>query len=1518
MSMLGLLGARTKIFDAMTRRISRLRAPRSDRDIAYLEASGLFDREWYLKKYPDVAAAMVNPIEHYVLHGAGESRNPSPFFDTKYYMETYPDVAAAGINPFRHFCEFGEREGRNPSAASGREDRVSDKGPLKSSAVLGQVQADHSDAASESLGTPGVFDESFYLSCNPDVMNSGMTPFEHFLRYGAEEGRNPCAWFDSKYYLKRNPDVARAGVAPIKHFCLHGWRELRDPGPSFDIAHYWLNYMLPVGAQGNPLAYFGSFGEAQRHHPVPVGGRESLKSLAELALEALDAEDHAPETWEMLGLVLMRDSRWPAAETAFRAALTERWDSARLHSRLADVLEKQGKWWQAVDSWQAATSFSPNAPAEWWCRLGVSQERMNRYGDAASAYEKALALKPDQPKWQYFLGYAAERAGDKELSEAAYAKAVTLDARPVVKRFGIGVFHQARGYWPEAAAAYSKEIERSPLDAELHYKLGMAHDRCYRWRDALQAYSVAISLDPEGKPHWHSRYGFVLERLKRWEEAALAYATAVKLSGRNVPYWRYRQGYSLAMAGHHERACYAYIGMRADRVLDANEMLAPPEDRRESEIQNRAGYVAANVGLSSSSFSVESYLATFDPTDLIRDALTKNFAQAELHYRLGTYLERKMAWDDAARAYRRALDRSNSHQPKWFYLQGHALLRCGKFKEACDAFRQTYIIQRATGLSHDKLKNESKVTRLTTHYGEYLETLPVNDKVIFYDSHLGKFASCNPLAMFNYLVEHPVYREYLHVWAIDDPERVPVEIPPMTNVVIVQRHSDLFIRYLATAKYLISNSILPQYFVRRPEQKCLATWHGTPLKTLGKQQQYKFQEHKRAQRFFLQSTHIISPNPHTTGILLDSYDLRHMMTGMLAETGYPRLDLTLNVSDKRRSELRERLGVSGDRPVVLYAPTWRGTLETVSYEVARAKSDLKYLAEQHECDLIFRGHHLLESVLGSNEDLGCKVVPDSIDTNELLSIVDVLITDYSSILFDFLATGRPILLYAYDEEEYKRERGLYFSMDELPGDKCSDVESLSGRLAAVLKLGARDQKRILEAREKFNPHDDGMAAVRVSEFFFNDDTSHVVDSGPRGKIKLLMQGGGFKRNGITTSFLNLLKHIDRSLADITVAISPEVIEHDPECLELFSRVPQDVAVVARHGPMVMTWEERWLRRHYEKSRHELNDEQQMIIRRLYDREFKRVFGGANFDVVVAFSGYDHLWGSILNLSSGSMRRVMYMHNDMREEFTHRFPELMRMFRLYKVVDRLVGVCEESTSVNRRNLAGWLHIPEERFATSENVQDPGRIAELAALEVEPEDEGLFQNGPVFVNMGRLSVEKAQDKLIRAFARLCAEKGPMKLLILGVGPLQEYLENLIDELGMKNNIHLLGLRSNPYPYLRRSNCFVLSSDHEAKCMSLIEALIVGIPCVATDISGNRDIKYDFPEYFFDNSEGGLREGMLKYLRGTLPRPKFDTSKYQREALSQFESRVLGIGECKAEQMTKTGDADELTCTMNSPSG
>ena len=134
-----------------TSRQGRAASRPRDEVVRLLRGSGLVDDAWYRRAYPDVARGGMDPVEHYVDHGAPEGRNPNSHFDTVWYVRTYPDVLESGVNPLLHYLVDGAREGRWASKA---------------------------------------FDTAHYLSDNPDVADLGVNPLAHYLQCGMQEGRS--------------------------------------------------------------------------------------------------------------------------------------------------------------------------------------------------------------------------------------------------------------------------------------------------------------------------------------------------------------------------------------------------------------------------------------------------------------------------------------------------------------------------------------------------------------------------------------------------------------------------------------------------------------------------------------------------------------------------------------------------------------------------------------------------------------------------------------------------------------------------------------------------------------------------------------------------------------------------------------------------------------------------------------------------------------------------------------------------------------------------------------------------------------------------------------------------------------------------------------------------------------------------------------------------------------------------------------------------------------------------------
>ena len=182
--------------------------------------------------------------------------------------------------------------------------------------------------------------------------------------------------------------------------------------------------------------------------------------------------------------------------------------------------------------------------------------------------------------------------------------------------------------------------------------------------------------------------------------------------------------------------------------------------------------------------------------------------------------------------------------------------------------------------------------------------------------------------------------------------------------------------------------------------------------------------------------------------MINRYGINGIFNGEVAETGYPRIDLTLNITTDRKNELFEMMGLDQAKPIVLFAPTYRGLWDTPEVEANKMLSDLNAM-ESDKFQLIFRGHYFAEEKI-KNLNLPIKLAPHTIDSCELLSIVDILISDYSSIFYDFLPTERPIIHYVHDYTEYSETRGMYFGVNELPGTICHTVNEVLDTLKRII------------------------------------------------------------------------------------------------------------------------------------------------------------------------------------------------------------------------------------------------------------------------------------------------------------------------------------------------------------------------------------------------------------------------------------------------------------------------------------
>ncbi|MFG3099340.1 CDP-glycerol glycerophosphotransferase family protein [Streptomyces sp. NPDC048182] len=356
-------------------------------------------------------------------------------------------------------------------------------------------------------------------------------------------------------------------------------------------------------------------------------------------------------------------------------------------------------------------------------------------------------------------------------------------------------------------------------------------------------------------------------------------------------------------------------------------------------------------------------------------------------------------------------------------------------------------------------------------------TAPLRDTVL-YASFSGRQYSDSPRAVYEELVRQKAPLE--HVWVVEDRR---AQVP--AGVRSVRRWSREWYEALGRSRYIVTNTHLPHWVRRREGQVVVQTWHGTPLKRIGHDiDSVQFADRKYLAKVAEETPNwsfLVSPNRFSTPIMRRAFQY----DGEILESGYPRNDVLL--SDKTEDlarAVRERLGLPEGKKVVLYAPTWR---DDQFYRAGNYKFDLRIdlraaaerLGEDHV--LLVRKHsNIVDAVPGAGDGFVFDVsgYPDVAD---LFLITDVLVTDYSSLMFDFANTGRPMLFFTYDLEYYRdRLRGFYFDFEkEAPGPLLETSDALVDALAGIERTSASYTEAYRRFQELFCDLDDGRAAQRV-------------------------------------------------------------------------------------------------------------------------------------------------------------------------------------------------------------------------------------------------------------------------------------------------------------------------------------------------------------------------------------------------------------------------------------------------------
>lgn len=357
----------------------------------------------------------------------------------------------------------------------------------------------------------------------------------------------------------------------------------------------------------------------------------------------------------------------------------------------------------------------------------------------------------------------------------------------------------------------------------------------------------------------------------------------------------------------------------------------------------------------------------------------------------------------------------------------------------------------------------------------FFRQLPLNSRTVLFESHIGKSAFDNPRAVCDELASRKP--ETKVIWATDG---IAVTAEDFPDVKLVRRNSFAYLLALATSARLVDNQSLPSYFVKRQGQRYLQTWHGIPFKRMGVD--LPAENPLRAMKQLAQHSEkwdgLCVASPYFEEVFVPAFGYK----GELVKYGSPRLDALVR-GEIEASAVKRRLGIPEHAKVVLYCPTFRPG----SWKSGKARMYLNFdrWIEDLGKDvvLLVRAHYLNRFEIEPSQTKQCLDVSSYGDISELYAVADVLITDYSSVMFDFAVLDRPIVVLAPDYERYTQQApGSYFDLRETPpGALVENVDEIYDVVRSELEE-TKFSSELAQFRKLYAGYEDGHAAKRAVDF----------------------------------------------------------------------------------------------------------------------------------------------------------------------------------------------------------------------------------------------------------------------------------------------------------------------------------------------------------------------------------------------------------------------------------------------------
>lgn len=381
-------------------------------------------------------------------------------------------------------------------------------------------------------------------------------------------------------------------------------------------------------------------------------------------------------------------------------------------------------------------------------------------------------------------------------------------------------------------------------------------------------------------------------------------------------------------------------------------------------------------------------------------------------------------------------------------------------------------------------------------YSRFYYGNKVDEKTILFEVFGGRNYSCSPKYIYEKMITMPEFKDYKFVWSFKDISAHDVK--KTDNLVIVKHASKEYYKYCASSKYWIVNSIMGEHIKKKKDQIYVQCWHGTPLKRLrddivatGSVLNTVKEIRKRNDRDASRFDYFLSPSKFATEKFTSAFNLKNLgKENIIIEEGYPRNEFLFTYTEDDVKRIKEKFNIPDNKKVIFYLPTFRDNQHTsgvgytynlgIDFGRLREKFADKYV-------ILFSAHYFVSNSidLSQYEGFVINVNGKMDDINELYVVSDIIMTDYSSVFFDFANLKRPMLFYMYDLDDYQNNlRNFYLSLDELPGPIAKTQDELEANLENIEELSKTYEEKYKKFNQKFNYLDDKDATIRVINKIF--------------------------------------------------------------------------------------------------------------------------------------------------------------------------------------------------------------------------------------------------------------------------------------------------------------------------------------------------------------------------------------------------------------------------------------------------